>query len=64
MKAPLSVRDVAVASQVLGVDTNAFLAELGARDLSCFAARPVTLLPMVEDYRDGQLPVSNLEDPG
>ena len=54
--APLTVADVKRAASVVGVDGDAFLREATDRQLLSFAARPVTLMPLLDSFAAGALP--------
>lgn len=52
---PLRRTDVLAAAAAAGIDGQAFLAALADRDALAFAARPVTLWPLLMDYAEGSL---------
>ena len=59
--APLRSTDVRSAAAALGLDGNAFLDRLSRDGALAFAARPVTLVPLLRDFADGQLPTNKTD---
>lgn len=58
---PLSRKAVRQWAAQAGVDSEAFLAEVHRRNGRSFAARPITLGPLIHQYRQGRFPTSEVE---
>jgi len=57
--APLTVADVTLAASAIGVDGETFLGQVTKQRLLPFAARPVTLMPLLESFAKESLPDSS-----